>query len=129
MTSPLSPPPSPPPPPSLPPSLLPSLSPLPSQEHLITANPLTAKPTAEDPTPENWTAEEPTAEEPTAENPVTEDPSLRHLLDRVVLVEERVRRAVAARRETDPNPDDAFRGLYLTDEAVSRLLDARPQAP
>ncbi|QXE33810.1 ATP-binding protein [Streptomyces sp. GMY02] len=74
-------------------------------------------------------AEDPTAEDLTVVDPVTEDPSLRHLLDRVVLVEERVRRAVAARRETDPNPDDAFRGLYLTDEAVNRLLDARPQAP
>ncbi|PKT67927.1 ATPase [Streptomyces populi] len=62
---------------------------------------------------------------------MAENPSLRHLLDRVVLVEERVRRAVAARRQTDPDPDDAFRGLYLTDEAVGRLLDTppRPAAP
>ncbi|MFG2134623.1 ATP-binding protein [Streptomyces sp. NPDC048751] len=62
---------------------------------------------------------------------MAENPSLRHLLDRVVLVEERVRRAVAARRRTDPNPDDAFRGLYLTDEAIDRLLDTppRPAAP
>ncbi|MFH8369471.1 ATP-binding protein [Streptomyces sp. NPDC018031] len=51
------------------------------------------------------------------------DPSLRHLLDRAVLVEERVRRAVDARRQTDPAPDDAFRGLYLSDDAVLRLLD------
>ncbi|MEV1067059.1 ATP-binding protein [Streptomyces sp. NPDC050263] len=52
-------------------------------------------------------------------------------MDRVVLVEERVRRAVAARRQTDPNPDDAFRGLYLTDDAVDRLLNTppRPAAP
>ncbi|WP_218904224.1 ATP-binding protein [Allostreptomyces psammosilenae] len=55
---------------------------------------------------------------------------MRHLLDRVVLVEERVRRAVAARQESDPDPDDAFRGLYLTDEAVRRLLDTgRPPLP
>ena len=49
----------------------------------------------------------------------------------MVLVEERVRRAVAARRQTDPDPDDAFRGLYLTDEAVDRLLRTppRPAAP
>ncbi|MGW0949828.1 ATP-binding protein [Streptomyces sp. NPDC002623] len=62
---------------------------------------------------------------------MAENASLRHLLDRVVLVEERVRRAVAARRETDPNPDDAFRGLYLTDDAVDRLLNTppRPAAP
>jgi hypothetical protein len=49
--------------------------------------------------------------------------SLRHLLDRVLLVEERVRRAVDARRQDDPDPDDPFRGLYLTDDAVRRLLD------
>ena len=51
------------------------------------------------------------------------DPSLRHLLARAILVEERVRRAVAARQATDPQPDDAFRGLYLSDEAVHHLLD------
>ncbi|MBM9506705.1 ATP-binding protein [Actinacidiphila acididurans] len=46
-----------------------------------------------------------------------------HLLARAVLVEERVRRAVAVRQATDPQPDDAFRGLYLSDETVRRLLD------
>jgi len=50
-------------------------------------------------------------------------PSLRHLLARAALVEERVRRAVAARRAVDPQPDDTFRGLYLSDEAVHRLLE------
>ncbi|WP_431046313.1 ATP-binding protein [Streptomyces sp. P1-3] len=49
--------------------------------------------------------------------------SLRHLLDRAVIIEERVRRAVEARQSVDPNPDDAFRGLYLSDEAVRRLLE------
>lgn len=49
--------------------------------------------------------------------------SLRHLLARAVAVEQRVRRAVEARRATDPDPDDAFRGLYLTEENVARLLD------
>ncbi|MER7519950.1 AAA family ATPase [Streptomyces sp. NPDC126499] len=39
-------------------------------------------------------------------------------------MELRVRRAVEARRAVDPDPDDAFRGLYLTEEAVERLLDA-----
>ncbi|WP_078955107.1 ATP-binding protein [Streptomyces griseus] len=39
-------------------------------------------------------------------------------------MELRIRRAVEARREVDPNPDDAFRGLYLTEEAVERLLEA-----
>lgn len=46
------------------------------------------------------------------------------LLARAREMELRVRRAVEARRETDPDPDDAFRGLYLTEEAVERLLDA-----
>ncbi|MFD3918770.1 ATP-binding protein [Streptomyces sp. NPDC058595] len=48
---------------------------------------------------------------------------LRYLLARAVAVEQRVRRAVEARRATDPDPDDAFRGLYLTEENVARLLD------
>ncbi|GAA4669497.1 ATP-binding protein [Streptomyces youssoufiensis] len=51
------------------------------------------------------------------------DLSLRHLLARAALVEERIRRAVDARQATDPNPDDAFRGLYLDDQTVRRLLD------
>ncbi|MFG2625320.1 ATP-binding protein [Streptomyces sp. NPDC048473] len=52
------------------------------------------------------------------------DPNLRHLLARTVAVEQRIRRAVEARQLTDPDPDDAFRGLYLTDENIARLLDA-----
>ncbi|MFD4370525.1 ATP-binding protein [Streptomyces sp. NPDC058486] len=39
-------------------------------------------------------------------------------------MELRIRRAVEARRAVDPDPDDAFRGLYLTEEAVERLLEA-----
>jgi winged helix domain-containing protein/ATPase family protein associated with various cellular activities (AAA) len=54
--------------------------------------------------------------------------SLRHLLARLALVEARVRRAVDLRRADDPNPDDPFRGLYLTDEMAARLL-AAPDAP
>nr|WP_199442267.1 ATP-binding protein [Umezawaea beigongshangensis] len=53
---------------------------------------------------------------------------LRHLLAHVHLVEQRVRRAVAARRATDPAPDDPYRGLYLTPESVDRILDA-PSTP
>ena len=49
-----------------------------------------------------------------------------HLVDRLRLVEQRVRRAVETRRGTDPQPDDPFRGLYLCDEAVERLLTAAP---
>ncbi|MEV7853164.1 ATP-binding protein [Streptomyces sp. NPDC088183] len=51
------------------------------------------------------------------------DRDLRHLLARAVAVEQRIRRAVEARQLTDPDPDDAFRGLYLTDENIARLLD------
>ncbi|GAA3300110.1 hypothetical protein GCM10020295_40030 [Streptomyces cinereospinus] len=46
-----------------------------------------------------------------------------HLWVRLGLVEERVRRAVAARRAADPDPDDPYRGQYLTPEAAARLLD------
>ena len=50
------------------------------------------------------------------------DPGLAHLLARVGLTEERIRSVVAQRRADDPAPDDPFRGLYVTDEAVDRLL-------
>ncbi|MFD8086104.1 ATP-binding protein [Kitasatospora sp. NPDC059722] len=56
-------------------------------------------------------------------------PGLAHLLERLALVEERVRRAVTARRATDPEPDDPFRGLYLSDETVRRLLDEPSAVP
>ena len=48
--------------------------------------------------------------------------SLRHLLARAALVEQRVRSLVADRRQQDPAADDPFRGLYLSDDAVARLL-------
>ena len=53
---------------------------------------------------------------------MTANPSLAHVLARVGVVEERIRMLVAARRAEDPQPDDPFRGLYLSDEAVDRLL-------
>jgi hypothetical protein len=49
-------------------------------------------------------------------------PSLEHLLGRAAVVEDRIRALVAERRADDPQPDDPFRGLYLTDEAVDRIL-------
>jgi hypothetical protein len=61
-----------------------------------------------------------TSDEASAE---ASDPGLCHLLDRAILVEQRVRRAVHARQLTDPAPDDAFRGLYLSDETIHRLLE------
>ena len=54
------------------------------------------------------------------------EPSLRHLLGRLTLVEARVRRAVDLRRADDPAPDDPFRGLYLTPEAIDRVLAQGP---
>ncbi|AIR98933.1 ATP-binding protein [Streptomyces glaucescens] len=42
---------------------------------------------------------------------------------RLHAVEQRVRHAVAARRATDPDPDDPYRGQYLSPEAAARLLD------
>ncbi|MFP8885381.1 ATP-binding protein [Streptomyces mangrovi] len=42
---------------------------------------------------------------------------------RLRAVEERVRHAVASRRATDPDPDDPYRGQYLTPEAAARILE------
>jgi ATPase family associated with various cellular activities (AAA) len=60
---------------------------------------------------------------------VIADPSVAHLLGRVGVVEDRIRRLVESRRATDPAPDDPFRGLYLSDELVDRLLGALPGIP
>ncbi|MDQ6783002.1 MAG: ATP-binding protein [Actinomycetota bacterium] len=38
------------------------------------------------------------------------------------MVEDRVRALVAHRRQDDPAPDDPFRGLYLSDDQVDRVL-------
>ncbi|MFF9688451.1 ATP-binding protein [Streptomyces sp. NPDC014623] len=45
------------------------------------------------------------------------------LWQRLQVVEDRVRRAVAARRSVDPDPDDPYRGQYLTPDAAARILD------
>ncbi|CAM5662036.1 hypothetical protein SGLAM104S_10458 [Streptomyces glaucescens] len=42
---------------------------------------------------------------------------------RLRAVEERVRHAVAVRRAADPDPDDPYRGQYLSPEAAARILD------
>jgi hypothetical protein len=54
-----------------------------------------------------------------------------HLFDRLAALERRIRDAVATRRSVDPNPEDPFRGLYLSDEAIDALFDDRraPFAP
>ncbi len=48
---------------------------------------------------------------------------LADVLERLADLERRVREAVAERRAADPAPDDPFRGLYLSDEAIEDLLD------
>jgi hypothetical protein len=50
------------------------------------------------------------------------DPSLADLFDRLAILEARVRRAVERRRAGDPDPDDRFRGLYVSDAQVDQLL-------
>src|SRR6267143_4631321 len=59
------------------------------------------------------------------------DPSLIHVLRRLELIEARVRAAVARRRATDPETDDRFRGLYISQVHVDRLLAEKsgPAAP
>ncbi len=59
---------------------------------------------------------------------MTATPDLADLLSRLGRVEERIRGLVATRRATDPQPDDPFRGLYLSDEAVDRVLESESQA-
>ena len=60
--------------------------------------------------------------EGTDPTPATLDASRVHLLARLTLLERRVRHAVDRRRETDREPDDRFRGLYLSDADVDALL-------
>ncbi|MDQ3107444.1 MAG: ATP-binding protein, partial [Actinomycetota bacterium] len=51
-------------------------------------------------------------------------PSLVHLLGRLGIIEARVRLTVAARRADAPAAADPFRGLYLSDDQVDRLLSS-----
>src|SRR3984893_4219187 len=57
--------------------------------------------------------------------------SLIHVFRRLELIESRVRGAVARRRTTDPETDDRFRGLYISQAHVDRLLAEKsaPSAP
>ena len=55
--------------------------------------------------------------------------SAAHLLGRLEVVEARVRALVAHRRADDPDPDDPFRGLYLSEQQVARLLRLREPPP
>ena len=55
------------------------------------------------------------------------DASRAHLVGRLQLIEARVRAAVARRRAADSEPDDRFRGLYISHSQVDNLL-ARSQS-
>jgi hypothetical protein len=61
---------------------------------------------------------------PTGRSPV--DPSATYLLGRLQVIEHRVRVVVARRRQQDPAPEDPFRGLYVSDDLVDRLLANGP---
>ena len=50
------------------------------------------------------------------------DASLAHLLGRLEVVHTRVREAVARHRVPDPDGDERFRGLYISDAEVDALL-------
>ena len=54
--------------------------------------------------------------------PAPPGPSLAHVLGRLAALETSVQAVVAARRELDPGIDDPFRGLYIGDEDVDRVL-------
>jgi hypothetical protein len=54
------------------------------------------------------------------------DASLGYLQARLALLEARVRGAVDRRRTTDPDPEDRFRGLYISDDQVDALLAGAP---
>lgn len=54
------------------------------------------------------------------------DPEVHHLARRLQTVAHRAVSAARARRKGDPAPDDPFRGLYLSDETVTWLLE-RPE--
>ncbi|WP_329562271.1 ATP-binding protein [Kitasatospora sp. NBC_01266] len=57
---------------------------------------------------------------------VSSEPSVGpdHLWDRLGRLEQRVSAAVRARRAEDPDPDDPYRGQYLTPAAAERILAA-----
>jgi hypothetical protein len=54
------------------------------------------------------------------------DPSLVYLYAKLAALEVQVRAAIARRLEHDAAPDDRFRGLYISDAEVERLLAAAP---
>ena len=59
------------------------------------------------------------------------DASVTHLVGRLAVVHARVRRVVEAHRADDPDADDRFRGLYISEAEVDRLIASpvRPPLP
>lgn len=57
------------------------------------------------------------------------DPSVGHLLGRLGVMHARVKRLVDRRRAEDPDAEDRFRGLYIPDGEVGRLLADRERRP
>ncbi len=57
-----------------------------------------------------------------------EKPPFRDLFVRLTEVESRVHAAVGRRRAHDPDPDDRFRGLYISEAQVDGLLAPTPTA-
>src|SRR5690242_10332634 len=57
------------------------------------------------------------------------DPSSWYLFALLAVIEGRVRKLIELRRSDDPTPDDPFRGLYLSDERVDRILAERADQP
>ncbi|MGH2769839.1 MAG: ATP-binding protein, partial [Actinomycetota bacterium] len=57
------------------------------------------------------------------------DASRLHLRRRLAVVEARVSAAVARRRAGDPDPDDRFRGLYISDSYIDHLLSGASSSP
>ncbi|WP_183070871.1 AAA family ATPase [Rhodococcus rhodochrous] len=57
------------------------------------------------------------------------DVGLRYLLGRAELIEERIRTLITQRRTVDPAPDDPFRGLYIGEDVVERLLEGAVSPP
>jgi hypothetical protein len=55
-----------------------------------------------------------------------DDPSLAHLAGRLRELEGRIAALVAGRRTGDPDPDDRFRGLYVSDRQAGALLARAP---
>lgn len=74
-------------------------------------------------------ADERVSAPPVGATSVTGEADLLYLWARLGVVEWRVRQALADEAADDPDPRDPYRGLYLTAEAVQRVLDSPRQPP